>query len=97
MIGNLDLNSIACYCQAFADYKAVTNELKGQPRLIEKTLPNGAVQLAENPLLKVQARYSDEMRKFANMFGLSVDGRLKLGVTKTTEKESELNKYFPGI
>ena len=94
VVGNLDLNNIACYCNAYSSYRKATDELSRQPLLIEKVLPNGATTIAENPLVKIQKNYAEEMRKFASTVGLTIDSRLKMACFKITKEEDDIIKDF---
>lgn len=97
MVGNLDLNNIACYCNAYANYREATKEMKGKPLVIEKQLPNGSYTLIENPLIKIQKNYADEMRKFGAKCGMDIDSRLKAGTIKVTRESQEIDEEFGGI
>lgn len=96
IIGNLDKNNLIGYCNAFANYKKVTEELKEAPFCVEKMTRNGPV-LVKNPLIDIQKLYAEEMRKFASLCGLTIDSRLKAAVTKTEKKEEEIQSRFGDI
>ena len=93
IIGNLDRNNLAGYCNAFANYQKATKELKEAPFCIEKQTRSGPVTV-RNPLIDVQRLYAEEMRKFASLCGLTIDSRLKAAVNKTTETEDTVKKKF---
>ena len=42
-------------------------------------------------------KYSDEMRKYASLLGLSIDSRLKLASLKGKKKNDEINDEFGDI
>lgn len=88
IVGNLDLNNIVGYCNAYSLYRKTTKKLKNADLLIESQMPNGTYTLKENPLIKIQKNYAEEMRKFASLCGLTIDSRLKAGATKVS-KENE--------
>lgn len=95
VIGNLDLNNIGGYCNAYSMYIKATREIAESGVLtIEKQLPNGSYTIVENPLIKIQKQYADEMRRFASLCGLTIDSRLKLAVQKTTKERQEIEDYF---
>ncbi len=94
VIGNLDLNNIVCYCNAYASYRKASGELSEQPLIIEKKLPNGSRVMAENPLVKIQKNYAEEMRKFAATVGLTIDSRLKMACFQTTKESEDIIKEF---
>lgn len=95
IVGNLDLSSIAGYCNAFAQYRRATEKLKDEPLVYdsydEKT---GAEYHKENPTIKVQTNAAAEMRKFASLCGLTIDSRLKAAATKTKQKQDEIETAF---
>ena len=97
MVGNLDLNNIACYCNAYANYRKATKELSTQPFMVNKVMPNGVETEVENPLIKIQKNYAEEMRKFSALCGLTIDSRLKYATTKVTKDENDVNEEFGNI
>ena len=94
VVGNLDLNNIACYCNAYANYRKATDELSGQPLIIEKCLRNYSSVKTENPLIKIQKNYAEEMRKFATTVGLTIDSRLKTACFKTSKENESIIDDF---
>lgn len=97
IVGNLDLNNIAGYCNAYSLYRKTTKELKGSDLLVETQLPNGTYTLKENPLIKIQKNYAEEMRKFASLCGLTIDSRLKAGTTKVSKENEDITDEFGDI
>lgn len=97
MVGNLDLNNIGCYCNAYANYRKATRELSKQPFIVKKIMPNGIEIESGNPLIKIQKNYAEEMRKFAVLCGLTIDSRLKYATVKISKDESEINGEFGEI
>ncbi|WP_454053960.1 P27 family phage terminase small subunit [Clostridium sp. Marseille-Q7071] len=70
--GNLDLNNLGAYCNAYSSYIEITNEIKRTAtKFIEYTNKVGATNIIENPLIKIQMKYSDEMRKYSSLLGLT--------------------------
>lgn len=96
IIGNLDKNNLIGYCNAFANYKKVTEELKEAPFCVEKMTRNGTVTV-RNPLIDIQKLYAEEMRKFAALCGLTIDSRLKAAAVKTETVEDDLARRFGNI
>ena len=88
IIGNLDYNNLGAYCNAFSNFIQVSEELKGQPYMVEHTNKIGVTNIAQNPLITIQRTYSDEMKKYSTMLGLSVDSRLKLAPIAAKEKNA---------
>ena len=97
VVGNLDLNNLCGYCNAYSLYRKATEQLKVEELLIEKPLPNGAKQIVENPLIKIQKNYAEEIRKFASMCGLSIDSRLKIATVKVSKEKEQIKSEFGDI
>lgn len=93
IIGNLDLNNLGAYCNAYSGYRKATKELKGAPLTVEKMTRYGP-QMVPNPLISVQSKYSDEMRRYASLCGLTIDSRLKAGTGKVNKQEEALERKF---
>lgn len=96
MIGNLDRDNLASFCNAYSNYRRATEELKGQPLSLEKETRYGTTMYA-NPLVGIQSKYAAEMRSFAALCGLTIDSRLKAAAVKTTKEEDAVSKKFGNI
>jgi P27 family predicted phage terminase small subunit len=92
LITNLDVDLLAMYCQAYAQYQKATEELKEQPLSITKYDKLNRPYQVENPLIKIQLKYSDEMKKIASQMGLSISSRLRLTVPKP-QNDKPKNKF----
>lgn len=98
VIGNLDINNIAGYCNAYSLYIDATKKLMETKELIIiKQMPNGAYTEVPNPIIKIHKQYAEEMRKFASLCGLTIDSRLKLAVQKTTKDREDIEELFGDI
>lgn len=98
VIGNLDLNNIAGYCNAYSMYVNAIQEFKKTKNLmIPKQMTNGAYTEIPNPLIKIQRQLAEEMRRFASLCGLTIDSRLKLAVQKTTKESEDIEEDFGDI
>lgn len=93
LLGNLDANALGSYCNAFAKYLEVTEELKTAPL----TVLNGAGTPVENPLFALQMKYSKEMRDTGRLCGLTIDSRLKFASTKLDGIEDAISAEFGEI
>ena len=93
VVGNLDFSAIAGYCAAFSGFKQTTEKLKSEP--FTKMMPDGRV--VENPLLRTQREFAAEMRKFADMSGMSISSRLKAAMAKVNETEKDIKDEFGDI
>ena len=96
IIGNLDLNNLAGYCNAYENYRKATEELRDAPFCVTKITRNGET-IVKNPLIDVQKTYAEEMRKFAALCGLTIDSRLKAAAAKTSKKEKIMEEKFGEI
>ncbi|MBK1809147.1 phage terminase small subunit P27 family [Clostridium sp. YIM B02505] len=97
VISNLDLNNLGAYCNAYSSYLEATKELKGQALTIEYTNKGGSTNLIENPLIKIQIKYSDEMKRYSSLLGLTIDSRLKMATIKLNETKKDITDEFGDI
>lgn len=96
LISNLDIDLLAMYCQAYAQYQKVIEEMEDQPLSITKYDKYERPYMVENPLIKIQLKYSDEMKKIASQMGLSISSRLKLTVPqpKNDKPKNKFSEYM---
>lgn len=97
IITNLDVNMLASYCIAYANYIRVTNTMADQPLLLEQTNKAGFTNIIENPLIRIQLKYSDEMKKIASQMGLSISSRMQLVVPVKKDKKDEVSEEFDNV
>lgn len=97
IISNLDLNNLGAYCNAYSTYIEATKEMNKQSLTIEYTNKGGATNVIENPLIKIQLKYSDEMRKYSSLLGLTIDSRLKIASIKHEKVKDKINDEFGDI
>jgi len=97
IISNLDLNNLGAYCNAYSFYLESTKLLKGQPLTIEYTNKGGSTNTIENPLIKIQIKYSDEMKRFSSLLGLTIDSRLKMASIKLEKSKDRISDEFGDI
>ena len=97
IVGNLDLSSLAGYCNSYAMYRKATIQLAGQDLVVTRQSAQGIPYEAENPLIMVQKKYAEEMRKFASMCGLTIDSRLKAASARMDRIEDEIADEFGDI
>lgn len=87
MIGNLDYNNLGAYCNAFAKWVAITQKL-GKLVMIGRQA---------NPLVQLEIKYSDEMKKYAVLLGLTAEGKLKKLEEKQNNSENNVKSEFGDI
>jgi P27 family predicted phage terminase small subunit len=97
LLTNLDINSLASYCIAYSGYMTATLQLQGQPLVIDQKNKLGYVNKIPNPLINIQLKYSDEMKKHASEMGLTINSRLKISVPKKEKVKDEVEKEFGDI
>ncbi len=96
LIGNLDLNNLGAYCNAFSNYIHVTEQLNKHDCYIERVTRTGTITV-KNPLVDIQTNYATEMRKFASLCGMTIDSRLKAATIRISKEQQEIDKKFGGI
>lgn len=96
LLGNLDVNNLGGYCNSYAFYIRATEELKGKSLILKKFTKNGPVTI-ENPLIKIQKNYAEEMRKFASLCGMTIDSRLKAATINVNKQDEEISDEFGDI
>ena len=97
IVGNLDLANLAGYCNAYAMYRKATQQLANEELIVKRTSAQGYEYEAENPLIVVQKKYAEEMRKFASLCGMTIDSRLKAATMKVDKIEDEIEDEFGDI
>lgn len=97
IVGNLDLSNLCGYCNAYSMYRKATTQLSKEELIVKKLSASGVEYDAENPIIMVQKKYAEEMRKFASMCGLSIDSRLKAATIKVDKTEDEIEEEFGDI
>lgn len=97
IVGNLDLGNLGGYCNAFSYYRKATDELKRASLTITVTDKDGNETVKEHPLINIQKKYAEEMRKFASLVGLTIDSRLKAAVVKKGQYDDTIHSEFGDI
>lgn len=96
LVGNLDRNNLGGYCNAFSNYIKCTEIMKTQEYCLERYTRTGII-LVGNPMIDIQKKYAEEMRKFASLCGLTIDARLKAAAVKTGNEQDEVKQKFGNI
>ena len=78
---------MGAYCNAFAKWTLITKELGMKL--------NAGRQI--NPLVTLELKYSDEVKKYAVMLGLTAEGKLKTLNALREVKEGEVKDEFGDI
>lgn len=87
MISNLDYNNLGAYCNAFARYTTIVKRLGTQ------VLPGRE----PSPLVMLELKYSDEMKRYGALLGLTMESRLKTGKGIVANTEEDINQDFGDV
>lgn len=88
LISNLDYNNLGLYCNAFIRYRNISSKLTKQ----------GVMILGDpNPLVALEIKYSDEIKKYSGLLGLTSESRLNLGSNKINHEEQKVEGTFGDI
>lgn len=87
IFNNLDYNNLGAYCNAVARYSEIVKQVGAKFR-IGKELNN---------LVQLELRYSDEIKKYASLLGLTLDGKLKLITGDIKIESNQTNEEFGDI
>lgn len=96
-ISNLDCELLGMYAQSLCKYIEITEQLEIESLVVDKVATNRSIVKVKNPLLDIQRYYSDEVKKYANLCGISLDARLKVGQIKAEKKENQITDEFGDI
>lgn len=98
IVGNLDLANIAGYCQAYSNYRRATEALNATNLVIQVVdEESGNSYVKANPWLRAQTDSAVEMRKFADLCGMTISSRLKAATTKLQDKQANIVDEFGDI
>ena len=81
VVNELDITSLAVYCENYERLIKVTKELETEELVI-----NGRI----NPKMKLKLQLQDELRKLGNELGINLSARLKFASVKIQEEKDEL-------
>ena len=81
VVNELDITSLAVYCENYERLIKVTKELETEELII-----NGRI----NPKMKLKLQLQDELRKLGNELGINLSARLKFASVKIEEEKDKL-------
>ena len=81
VVNELDITSLAVYCENYERLIKVTKELETEELVI-----NGRIK----PKMKLKLQLQDELRKLGNELGINLSSRLKFASVKVQEEKDEL-------
>ena len=97
ILSYLALDLLVNYCISYSNYSTATEQLLNEPLTVTKVNSNGTVGTDINPLVKIQKIYSDEMKKYASMLGLTIDSRMKIATLKVEKAQDKVGDDFGDI
>lgn len=100
VIANVDTDLLAVYADSWSKYIKATKMLAMQSMVEEQENKLGAVTKVQNPYIKIQQSYSQQLIKLASLFGLSPVDRSKiahLNPSDKNEKEDPLMTLLSGL
>lgn len=98
IVSNLDLSNIAGYCQAYSNYRQATEAINASNLVIQAIdEDSGYSYIKANPWVKIQTDSAAEMRRFADLCGMTISSRLKAATTKLKDAQSDIVNQFGDI
>lgn len=91
IIGNVDKDLLATYCDCWSKYVRTTKILLVQDLVEEQENKLGAITKVQNPYIKIQQSYLDRMLKLSSLFGLSPADRSKIAHLNPSEKDEKVD------
>ncbi|MEB4861147.1 phage terminase small subunit P27 family [Priestia megaterium] len=94
IIANIDMATLAMYCDAYSRYQEATAHIIEHGTTVEHVNTSGNVNEVVSPHVTVQLKYADVIRKCASDLGLTISSRLKLVAPKLGEgDDNEYSKF----
>lgn len=91
----VDRSGLIGYVNAWSNYTRVSKQFADEG--FEYTITSDKGTVIANPLVGVQCKYGEEVRKFAAQCGLTLDSRLKAGNAKLDKQEQSIESRFGNI
>ncbi|HDW3058686.1 phage terminase small subunit P27 family [Bacillus cereus] len=94
---NIDVNALALYCDAYADYMACTKIIQEEGLLVEYTNKAAETNKVPHPLLTKKKQLHEQMKAIGVDFGFTPSARARIvmprakkGAQTTVEKEFDV-------
>ena len=88
LINNVDVDLLAVYADSWSKYMKATIMLSKQDMVEEQESKTGITKV-QNPYIKIQQSYSQQLLKISNLFGLSPADRSKIAHLEPSSKEEK--------
>lgn len=89
LITNVDVDLLAIYADAWSKYVRSTKMLMMQNMVEEQENKLGAITKMQNPYIKIQQSYAQQLIKLASLFGLSPADRTRIAHLNPTDKNEK--------
>lgn len=98
LLTNVDINSLAAYCDAYSDYIKCTKIIQEEGLMVEYTNKAAETNKVPHPLLTKKKQLHEQMKSLATEFGLTPSARAKLAMPRQEEKElTEFEQLFGDV
>lgn len=100
VISNVDVDLLAIYCDSWSKYVKATKLLMMQSLVEEQENKSGCITKVQNPYIKIQQSYAQQMVKLSSLFGLSPADRSRiahLAPSDKNEKADPLMELLSGL
>ncbi|WP_426453833.1 phage terminase small subunit P27 family [Paenibacillus sp. S-38] len=99
LLTNVDVNALALYCDAYADYIEITRIIKNDGFMVEHTNKSGVTNEVAHPLLAKKKQMHEQMRSLAVEFGLTPASRAKIAMPPRgqPDEEDEFTRTFGDV
>ena len=86
LAAKIDRAELAAYCEAYANFREATEQLKTAPRVV-KTYNGNYVQ---SPWVSIQNKAAEAMHRYAQQFGMSPSARTRINVAQPEDESGGL-------
>lgn len=91
VIINVDVDLLAVYSDTWSKYIKATKVLAIQSLVEEQENKSGVINKIQNPYIKVQQSYAQQLFKLASLFGLSPADRSKIAHLQPSDKNEKVD------
>lgn len=89
VIANVDVDLLAIYSDTWSKYVKATKMLMVQSMVEEQENKLGAITKIQNPYIKIQQSYAQQLIKLSSLFGLSPADRTRISHLNPSDKNEQ--------
>ena len=89
LLTNVDVDMLACYCDAYEGYQEATRIIQEEGMMVEYTNKAAETNKVPHPLLAKRRQLFDQMKSIAGELGLSPSSRAKLALPRDNDKPKD--------